>query len=261
MNFDVFLIGGQSNAEANGTLSSVTSWNPPVGGVYKWDGSAVVHGADPVTNGTGLGTGSMWPRFGLTYYQATGRKILFVSAAVGGTSLAPEADQGSGYWGSGSASKTPIAIAKLHSVLYYLTANGHTYSLKGMLWCQGEADAIAINASTSSAYNMQVANGWMKAQFRAAFGSEFPIYIFRTGAYTPNDAGFAAIRAAQGQMIGEDYYSRIVFRDAVNFPSVGWMNGDNIHWSQTGLNWAGHSAAVNVVTGGANPDWSTRFGQ
>lgn len=261
MKYDVFLIGGQSNAETNGDKSSVTAFSPPVGGVFKWNGSAIVHGDDPITNNTGVGTGSIWPRFGITYFQVTGRPVLFVSAAVGGTSLAPEADQGSGYWGPGANSKTYAAIAKLQAVMAYITSQGDTYDLKGMLWCQGEADALAINNGQSSAFNMQSANGWMKWQLRLAFGSTFPIYIFRTGTYTPNDNGYAQIRQAQGEMIGEDYYSRIVFRDAVNFESVGWMQTDHIHWHQKGLNWAGHSAAVNIITGGVNPSWDQRFGQ
>lgn len=38
----------------------------------------------------------------------------------------------------------------------------------------------------------------------------------------------------------------MVYSDAYTFPALGYMNGDNLHWNQTGLNLAGTDGAEAV---------------
>lgn len=164
---DVFLIGGQSNAEGRGdsSLSPV----PELGTVFQYYNGSISSGSDPVG---GAITGSAWPSFGITYYKATGRKVAFVPAAGSGYSIND--------WQSGGT-VYPQSITRLNAAIAAFRAAGFTPIFKGVLWSQGETDAQFINASTETAATYQSLLTTMIANYRSTYGSSMPFYIFQTG--------------------------------------------------------------------------------
>ncbi len=242
---DVFLIAGQSNAvgQGNSALSPV----PTSGTVLQYHNSTISNATDPV--GT-ANTGSAWPQFGITYYQKTGRKVLFVPAAVGGTTLTAEA--GAAHlpspvdtWDT-TGTLFGAAVTKANSALTAATAAGYTPKFKGVLWSQGEYDADAIdNASiTVSTYQTALIN--LVTRFATEFGKT-RLLIFQTGSRTFDTTGFQQVRASQQYVAAtvEDAY--LVHWGAVDFVARGLMT-DDVHYGQVALNEMGMLGANYVAT-------------
>ena len=84
-NQQAFLLIGDSIARGNSTAPGTT---PTVGTVYQYDAdtdSVVEVGADDLLENQAAGTiGSPWPRFGIDYNSAIGKKPTFVCTAIGG---------------------------------------------------------------------------------------------------------------------------------------------------------------------------------
>lgn len=239
---DIFLVVGQSNAAGGGTAGAPV----PQDKVLKWTGTSIAQAIDPVTPGA---TGTAWPSFGLTYYQLTGRPCLLVVAAVGGTAQVAAADDGTGNWDiSGTLVATALQI--LDNAFRGARNEGYSPRLKGVLWCQGERDALKIADGTITASTYKAAWTTMAARFRTTYGL-VPMYVFKTGTDPlASDAGYCDIRVAQEEMVAADPYSRIVFSDAICFPWCGMAT--TIHYNQTGYNWMGRSSATSVASG-VNP--------
>jgi Carbohydrate esterase, sialic acid-specific acetylesterase len=238
---DVFLVAGQSNA--TGVGDPLQSPKPSAGTVFRYDNGTISEGAHP---------GSAWPSFGITYYNLTGHKILFVPAAVGGTC---QTDQCAAYSRNSRSSwdvngtLVQASITALDAGMSALIAAGYKPLLKGVLWSQGEGDAQAIAGSSAVSPAMyQTALASMIARYREHYGSSLPFYIFLSGTEPAQEIGYAAVRKAQMQVAASDRHTKVVFRDAVNFPAKGWMQSDNLHYAQPGLNEMGTRGAQNVVS-------------
>lgn len=243
---DVYLIGGQSNGVGQGTAAS--SPTVPTGKVLQVNGSTITDANDPVGSAN---TGSAWPTFGLTYFNATGRRVAFVPAAVDGTAQTAAADTGAGNWDA-SGTMYSLSVAALNAALTALDAAGYDATLKGILWCQGEQDGGGINSSliTEAAYKGALAA--MIARYRAAYGAQLPFYIFRTGTFVgQSDVGYFEVRDAQEQVAAADPYTFIVFRNAIDFPVRNLIQVDNEHYTQAGYNEMGQVGASAVVSGRA----------
>ena len=137
---DVFLIAGQSNAVGY-PGSSAGSPIVPAGKVLQYYNGSISDANDPVGNAL---NGSAWPAFGVVYYNATGHRIAFVPAAVGGSGQLATSDTGTGNW-SPTGTLFTASTNKLDAAISALTNGGYTTTFKGVLWDQGENDAIKIN--------------------------------------------------------------------------------------------------------------------
>jgi Carbohydrate esterase, sialic acid-specific acetylesterase len=238
---DVFLVSGQSNATGVGKASQAP--RPLSGTVFNYYNGTISE-FDPF----GPNTGSAWPSFGVTYYNLTGHKVLFVLSAVGGTC---QTDQCAAYshalsWDV-SGTLVQASITALDTAVIALTAAGYAPILKGVLWDQGEGDAEAINGGAVSPAMYQSALAAMIDRYRAHYGSSLPFYIFLSGTEPGQETGYAAVRNAQTQLAASDPNTKIIFQDAVNFPARGWMQSDNLHYAQPGFNEMGKQGAQNVV--------------
>lgn len=255
-NVDVFLIAGQSNGRGIGTSS--LSPTVPTGKVLRYghDGS-IADANDPLTNAVNSGqnanTGCAWPTFGLTLFNATQRKVLFVQTCHGATSQVNLGNPAT-TWDTGGT-LFPQAIAGLNAALTAAIAAGYAPVFRGVLWCQGEQDAIAINGSMITQGQYITALTAMIARFRAATigGTTYPampFYLFRTGTDpSQSDVGFASVRAAQDSTIASDPHSEVVFRDTIKFPALGYQQAvpNSIHYTQAGYNEMGRVGAANVL--------------
>lgn len=243
---DVYLVAGQSNAQGQGV--SATSVTVPTGKVLQWKSSAISDANDPVGNAN---TGSAWPNFGLNYYNATGRKILFVPAAVAGTTQVAAADRGNGNWDAGGT-LWGLSVAAVTAAMAGATAAGYNPVFKGVLWCQGESDGDAINgvAPTTTQAAYQAALIAMILRYRTTYGAQMPFYIHVTGygLQGAGDAGYALVRASQRIVRDSDTHTFIVFENAVDYPGLGLMQVDGYHYTQPGYNTMGQISAMNVIS-------------
>jgi carbohydrate esterase-like sialic acid-specific acetylesterase len=154
---DVFLFAGQSNAQGNsvdGSLSPLV----PTGKVLQFSGtlvSFIITGGtitdanDPV--GPAIG-GSAWPAFGNAYHAATGRAILFVPSAVGGTDQCATTGVSTAHWDIGGL-LAPAAVTNLTNAMAAARAAGYAPIYRGILWSQGENDAGAIGNNAAFPVN------------------------------------------------------------------------------------------------------------
>lgn len=141
---DVFAIGGQSNAQGQGgdaTLSPIV----PAGKVFQYSAGVMSAGNDPVGNAA---PSSAWPAFGSALYGATGRPVLLVPSAVGGTNQSALITIGSTHWDIGGT-LAPALVTNVNAAMAAARAAGYTPTFRGILWLQGENDAGAIGTSTT----------------------------------------------------------------------------------------------------------------
>lgn len=233
---DVFTIGGQSNAQGqspDATLSPAI----PAGIAYQYYGGVLTElTGDPVGNAS---LGSAWPAFAIKWNQLTGRKICFVPTAIPSTSQVAAADPGGGTWDT-SGTLFDDSVTATNNALTELSTN-YNPAFRGILWCQGEADAGAITATTITKAQYKTALQTMIANYRTEFGVHLPFFIFRTGG--ADTVGRTDIMAAQAEVADSDYYTNLVFINAVDFPTRSLQSG--AHYLQIAYNEMGDVGATN----------------
>lgn len=141
---DVYAIGGQSNAQGTGGNINLS---PAVdaSNVLQYSSGAISAANDPVGNAS---PASAWPAFGNTYVRATGRKILFVPSAVGGTDQCSTTGVSAQNWDL-TGTLAPALIANVTAAMAAARAAGYAPVYRGILWSQGENDAGSIGTSTT----------------------------------------------------------------------------------------------------------------
>lgn len=117
----VLVTGGQSNAS-----NAFTGPLETAEGVFTWFAGSCYPTRDPVLGAT-AGRASLWPPLGQALAQATGRPVLLINGAVGGTEYADWLDERSGY------------LSALTGRIRAARAAG--YEPAWILWHQGETDA------------------------------------------------------------------------------------------------------------------------
>lgn len=247
MDLDLFIVGGQSNAVGKGKASE--SPTPPSGTAYEWTTSnGLVDLDDPV--GTGINeadTGSAWPQFGVSYYEATGSIPVIVQAAVGGTAQVAAADSGDGNWDESGSLRDDL-LTSTQDAVSSLRDAGHDVTLCGLLWCQGYLDANQIDNGPISVADYKAAFRTMREYYRSNLLRDLPVYILQTG--TPDTGpttGFLQIQRAQMEFDDLDPRTFVVCADAKTFAAQGLMS-DSAHYTQPAYNSVGESAA-NTISG------------
>jgi hypothetical protein len=228
---DLFLVAGQSNGRGPFGLS---------------------HHADLVAT---LSNPTAWPTFAVEYHRRTGRQVAIVNATRAGTSLTFRSDQSRtpGYLRGSWDRRGPhfgTSVAMLDSAIL-----AHPdYTLRGLIWVQGEADAAAIERGiiTGGLYERTLLD--LVSRYRARYGADLPVYIVRTGklmecspdypsiSCTDGDTkGFKAVRAAQDRA-AIAMPGTAIWRGAVNFPGDGLMS-NLLHYSLGGYQTVGRNVA------------------
>lgn len=264
----IFGIGGQSNTGYGERLGPLV---PNV--VWSWSSANNWSFANDVSNG------SPWPNFGSEFHNLTGLRVMFVRNTVNGGF---QTDAGNAI-GSGppsaswdvNGSATPAMIAELQAALTWATGVGFDAKLCGMLWVQGEAEGNAFvqfpSLVTPAIY--KAAHRTMRGRFRAAFGTSFPMYIFRTGMLSlpmlvwlqntqglAYDNGYSAVRAAQEDLAAEDEFSLMASRMALAGGQRNQLRdpnppGPGVHWNQDLNDAMGLDGARRVVASGLWNRW------
>ena len=238
---DIFLVAGQSNATG---IPDNAIGSPKVTAdiALQYYGGKISAASDPVGNAE---PGSAWPSFGVTYKELTGRRALFVPASVPASSMMAAGDVfKKGHWDeTGDLFDKAVTMADKA-----VNAAGPDAQFAGVLWDQGESDALSINLGYESPQQYKIALQRLIDHFRAHFGKNTSVFIFKTGATTDkNQDGFAAVRAAQVLVSSENQDDPIVFRDAVTFLGRGLMSKNGTHYTQAGYNLMGAEGAQGVA--------------
>jgi len=252
---DHFIIGGQSNAVGRGDTTLSPKLTIAIGRQY-WDGSIRVANnpiGQPIDS---LHRGSAWPAFIIRYNQLTGHMVGLVQTAVGASSqVASTAPAAGGSWDTGGTLFNTM-IARSDSSIAAFKAQGFHVNNCGMLWMQGEQDAIGVENGTTTGANYYQRAIIMINNFRAHYGPRVPFYMVRLGAASMRGHyGFDTIRNRQEQLAKAGYVI-MIDRLASTFVQLGLMNPvpvfNNYHYSQPGYNLIGINAAENMVAGYKN---------
>ena len=228
---DVYVVAGQSNAEGRG--SSTTA-----GAGWRMDGAATETLQDPVG---GALSGSAWPAFANKYYQLTGRKVVIIEAASGGTALLAAA--GASNWSS-TGFLRGVAIVVAQGAVEALQAAGRLGHVR-LIWQQGEQDASAYNGTTVTDTLYQAEQEALFAYFFANITGLESILVSELGT-TLNGVGasnYTLIRAAQNAAVAATANCHLAFTGAKDFAAQAKML-DNVHYNQTGLNEMGEALAT-----------------
>lgn len=152
----VWAIGDSHTVKRNPTGSAYGP-TPTAGTVYQWDVPNQqlyeVGATDILQTGAGANWGSIYPQMGISYFNATGRKPVFVTGGVGGTNYAPRTGD-SGDW---SAADTVYSTAKtqLDNCLAYLGLSGpkYIYVNCGINDARGDTALATIQTEITNFYN------------------------------------------------------------------------------------------------------------
>lgn len=245
--YDFFVGMGQSNAKGSGDSAEspdvyrgLEIHSENFGVIYGMIENSVV---DPVGQNDSpferASSGSMWPSFCQQYFDETGREAIIMSLATSGSSQMAASDQGHGYWnGSMDAeAKTRIAYA-----LDYLQGNGYLFTFRGFVWLQGESDAVAIKAGTTTEADYKAGLNAHINSFVDEYQGDWPsvkmfiIQIHLYPDYCP--IGTAAVRNAQSEVCSENINAVLAYSNSYSF--------DAWHYNQTQYNAIGESVATTV---------------
>lgn len=131
--------------------ATIPTTNPSL--CWDWDGSAnsvIQQLVEPHSHQNGFSPqkSSMLPTFSNLYTAASGRPLLVVRSAKGGTPLLHENAPGNQHWDTAANGGALFAqsVTRTKAAMTALTGAGHTIGTIFVLWSQGYKDAIMGNA-------------------------------------------------------------------------------------------------------------------
>ncbi|MEX6689296.1 sialate O-acetylesterase [Danxiaibacter flavus] len=243
----LFLVAGQSNAVGQG--DSLQSAQCDAGSAYEY--SFITNALRELKDPVGIAelhfekahTGSAWPAFAKAFHQLSGKKVIIIQAARGGSSCHIKAEMNNyGTWDTqGHLPLFDSAIIKAKAA-----AHNTNMPVAGIIWSQGERDANAINAGQLTITEYKNALESVIKRFRNELGEKIPFYIIQTGHYVNHPVnGFDEVRKSQEEVAGTMKHVFIVYSDTNTFRQKQWMK-DEIHYNQTALNDIGKEIANKV---------------
>lgn len=257
----VFLIGGQSNADGRANISGSSQNLTPVLAnpqtdvpIYYGLSASGPSGSYPFLNsgtltdlkpGISAVSGKFGPElsFGRSmadyYASTTGESIALIKYAVGGTDLAVDWKAGGNATTTGDGGSYLNFQSIVSSGLAKLQAEnpGDTIVISGMIWMQGESDAVA---AYSSLYQANLTN--FLADVRATYGASLPIVI---GQLSVNQTNLNAtylntVRNAQSAVAAANPLNGLVVTDTFA------LDGDNLHFNRPGQVALGYAFATEM---------------
>ncbi|WP_186430876.1 sialate O-acetylesterase [Clostridium sp. BSD9I1] len=230
---DIFLVYGQSNAMgyAGNSVGDPTYKTP---NVTVWDGTKEIPLTNYMPTSQGeISTGGAWVAFANEYARQTGRKAILANCAKGSQSIA-----------SLSKGSTNALYSKLvewtNAIKTHITDKNKIVGKVAILWCQGEADAIA--QTTRASYETSISALW--TNIKADIGAN-SFNIFTVGFYNDNTKKYGwQIQNAQRNFSKANTDVFIVF-DNIDSLAGNNMKVDGVHLNQYGYNFMGEIGAKN----------------
>lgn len=241
----LFWIAGQSNARGTGTANPAAGPGP--GREFLYSSGDLRPLIDPAGEEV-LGfqpakTGSLLPAFGQAYFAAAGREPVMVHTATGGSSLLPVTDlYARGNW-SAEGGHFANAVRKVERAMLQTGL-----PLSGLLWSQGETDAIALAEGIITPEDYRVALHDLLDRFHKRFPG-VPAYLILTGGHEQPGyrEAFDRVRQLQEAAAAADPLVHIGSRLAASFFAPGYMQPDGLHYTQAGYEALGADLGRNVA--------------
>lgn len=246
----IVLLGGQSNTDGRATVSALPASpvnlqlpQSDVDFFYKVEGAA----ATLTTLRPGLSeTSQFGPEITLGRKLAdlwsgeTGTRVALIKYANGGTNLAVD-------WKANGTNTTTADGPEYATFQQTVTAGlaalaaaypAATLDLQGMVWLQGESDAVASYAPSYQA-NLTT----FITDVRATYGSHLPFVIARLSSGQTNLTAsyLAQVRAAQDAVAAADPRTGIILTDGLG------LNSDNLHFNAASQQSIGNSFAGEIA--------------
>lgn len=264
---NVFLIGGQSNADGRAAVSGLPSnLQAPQNDVPLFYGisnsrATAIRKSELATLRPGLSNTSQFGpevTFGRSmadYYAAKGGSIALIKYANGGTNLAVDwhADGTATTAGDGAIYKNFQSIVTSGLAALQAANPGATLQIAGMIWMQGESDSNALSAQYEANLTAFIND------IRLTYGPNLPFVIGQLSANqtgTNSDAGGTTenrntVRAAQAAVASALPHTALVTTGTFG------LNADNLHFSAAGQQALGSAFATQMQTLVAVPEPAT----
>jgi hypothetical protein len=247
----LFCLSGQSNSYGAG--GNVAQAPTPMAGAYQWTSSGGVQALTLTTGTSGgqtLGT-SCAAAFANAYISVTGLQVGIVGGVmIDGAAQSSLADGGNGNFDVSGTLRATV-VSRYLAAKAAFEAAGYQVVMAGIIWLQGEQDAIYINSGTITQAQYQSAFVTMLAYYRTNIDANLPMWVVRTGLRTSaSDFGSSAIRGGQENVAASDNKTQIAYRDTDTF-SFRSMLADTVHYNQAGQNEVG--ARVGLFAAGIEP--------
>lgn len=240
---DLFACWGQSNMQGRGDAALSPATDPDT--CWEWTPTGIVTlddpNAAPVAHRSN--TGCMLPAFANAFTSKSGRPAVFVPSAVGGTALLQDTKPGLDVWGDGSGiyvNARDRTVAAIES----LGTGGHTVATVNILWHQGEADAANYPNQETLTADYQAELQAMFALARSDISADLRMYVARVGKTPTKPTEYARVQAAQDAACAATDGMVMAYTRCVDFFDLGWMQADNLHYTQAGLNDMGTQSAL-----------------
>jgi hypothetical protein len=228
----VFLLGGQSNMEGNNAMvGQLPAYlQAPQENVLYYYGTTFTNLQSGGGNNFGPEISFGWEIENARPYET----YCLIKHAQGGTNIQNDWDPVTGN-----------TYRKFRTVVSYgldaLTKAGHTYEIVGMLWTQGERDAL--NGRTTAQYEADL-NEFI-ADIRSRYGADLPFFISRLSVQqTARD--ISQIRPAQENVAANDPNAYLIDTDSFE------LRSDDLHFEETGFVDVGEAFAASYLSATAD---------
>lgn len=267
--YDVFALAGQSNCQGRGDMT--TSTRPPFLGGFVWHPTKTLkllhdpirHDPTGIIADTLATTGSLWPAFAASYFDAAKRYIAVVPGARSANGLTVAGS----IWKVGTGTGLEELAARTADAIAFIQARGGRAVFRGLQWLGGEQDAA--NSVSKTTFKDAFGNGATglltraRASFAAAFAARglsaemqaqasamhiFALSIDRDDV-PADDVKFQAIRDAISETCAATDGMHLVM-PYQDFKGQGLLVDEalDLHWNQTALNRAGLIAGQATAT-------------
>ncbi len=183
--YDIYLLGGQSNASGQARTNGLDPANFSNANVMLFHSASLTSGGPPAGNGA-LAWTTLQPapagianRFGPEIGLGNrldqllpDRNIAIIKHARGATALSADVDNGNNWHPGANNSDTANYgdqyaefVDTVTAALQALTDGGHTFTIRGMHWQQGEGDARTQALADAYATNLRHLIGRVREQF------------------------------------------------------------------------------------------------
>lgn len=247
----VDLLGGwgQSNSKGYGTAGSAPTPDPAL--CWEWDEDNTLDPlADPgvADAAYAASTGSMFPALFGALTDGSNRPAVLARAAVGGSPLlaTTPVSGGTGRWSAGGA-QYDTAVTRLNAAKAAVTGAGHTIASVGVVWHQGERDIQHATSPSTLRADYKAALIDLLARARAAVDPALVIYVCQVGNVSGYTSQSLAVQEAQAEACAETDGLELVYSRCKDFGTLGWMQGDNLHYTQAGYNDMGATAGATMA--------------
>ena len=247
----LFIVAGQSNA--------VGFARPPYESAaycgQMWDWSTGVNALKPLkdpTNAWYPNFGSAWPAFARHFFELTGRKVVLLNVARGGSAVTSVFSNT--WYGDNTNTLRANAKTQYTAMTAALGSKDTDFIVGGLLWIQGEAETGALNAGTVSVADYKAGTLDVFSFFRTLTDeADMPVFMSQIGFHanvrTSPELLFAyeQIQQAQTELARYTEGVYMAFEGAKYFLDAKDMT-DSIHYSQNGYNVVGEAFARCAAT-------------